>query len=171
MGDLGGSLRATADGLDQLDQARDTISNGKDQLYTDGDRLREDLTALEGSLSTLPDHLKDADSAVTDLTDSLKNVTDAAVDMRDDLEEIDDCLNDLRRDLRRIRSNGSATESDLAAVGRDLDRLQGQLRDASETLTILDIRVNGGILKKIDKDFSDETGKSFITIQKKQLGG
>lgn len=170
MGDLGGSLRATADGLDQLDQARDTISNGKDQLYTDGDRLREDLTALEGSLSTLPDHLKDADSAVTDLTDSLKNVTDAAVDMRDDLEEIDDCLNDLRRDLRRIRSNGSATESDLAAVGRDLDRLQGQLRDASETLTILDIRVNGGILKKIDKDFSDETGKSFITIQKKQLG-
>ncbi len=170
MGDLGGSLRDTADGLDQLDQARDTISGGKDPVYADGDRLREDLAALEGSLGLLPGHLEDADGAVVDLNGSLKDLTDAAVDLQGDLNEVSGCLEDLRDDLRRIRASGSATESDLAAVGRDLDNLRDKLKDATETLTILDIRINGGILKKLDKDFSDDAGKSFITVQKKQLG-
>ena len=38
---LGSSLRATADGLDELDQARGTLSSGKDRFYADGDKVLE----------------------------------------------------------------------------------------------------------------------------------
>ncbi len=162
--DLGSSLRDTASGLEELNQARDTISSGKDQLYADGDRVLEDLETLGGSLNTLPGHLDDADQAVTDVTDSLSEVTDTAVGLQKNLEDVDDCLRDLQQDVRSIRSGSGDLQSNLTKLGTDLNNLQASLRELRETLGLLDIRINGGLLSELPEKVQEN-----IKVQGQQL--
>ena len=162
--DLGVSLRSTADGLDQLNQARDTISSGKDQIYTDGDRVLEDLEKLNSSLSTLPGHLDGADQAVTDVTDSLSEVTDTAVSLRKNLDNVNGCLRDLQQDVRAIRSGSGDTQAHMNQLGTDLDRLKASLDELKETLGILDIRVNGGLISELPEAVQEK-----IKVQGQQL--
>lgn len=153
--DLGGSLRATADGLDELNQARDTISNGKEQIYADGDKVLEDLERLNGSLGTLPGHLDDADDAVTEVTDSMSDLTDTAVGLRRELDDLDDCLEDLQQDIRNIRSGTGSMQSNLNKLGDDLKKLQASLQEIRDTLKLLDIRINGGLISELPGSVRD----------------
>lgn len=162
--DLGGSLRETANGLDELNQARDTISNGKEQIYADGDKVLDDLQKLNGSLSTLPGHLDDADSSITEVTDSLSKVTDTAVSLQKNLDDVDDCLEDLQRDIRNIRSGSGDMESNLNKLGEDLKRLQSSLQEVKETLDLLDIHINGGLISQLPEEVQQN-----IKVQGKQL--
>lgn len=154
--DLGSSLRDTADGLDELNQARDTISSGKDQIYADGDKVLDDLEMLSGSLNTLPGHLDDADQAVTDVTDSMSDVTDTAVSLQKNLDDVDDCLKDLQRDIRNIRSGSGDMQSDLNKLGTDLKKLQTSLQELKETLSLLDIRINGGLISELPEKVQEK---------------
>lgn len=162
--DLGSSLRDTADGLDELNQARDTISSGKDQIYADGDKVLDDLETLRSSLSALPGHLDDADQAVTDVTDSMSDVTDTAVSLQENLDDVDDCLKDLQRDIRSIRSGSGDMQTHLDQLGADLKKLQASLEELKETLALLDIRINGGLISELP-----ETVQENIKIQGQQL--
>lgn len=162
--ELGSSLRDTADGLDALNRARDTISGGKDQIYADGDRVLDDLETLSGSLNTLPGHLDDADRAVTDVTDSLSDVTDTAVSLQKNLDDVDGCLRDLQQDIRSIRSGSGDMQSNLDRLGADLKRLQGSLQELRETLGLLDIRINGGLISQLPEKVQEN-----IKVQGQQL--
>lgn len=162
--DLGGSLRDTADGLDQLNHARDTISNGKDQIHADGDKVLNDLESLNNSLNTIPGHLDDADTSITEVTDSLSEVTDTAVSLRENLDDVDDCLKDLQRDIQNIRSGSGVMQSHLNQLGTDLKKLQTSLQELKETLDLLDIRVNGGLLSELPSNVKEK-----IKVQGQQL--
>lgn len=162
--DLGGSLRATADGLDELNQARDTISGGKDQIYADGDRVLEDLERLNSSLNTLPGHLDGADDAVTEVTDAMSGLTDTAVGLQDELDELDDCLQDLQQDMRNIRSGTGSMQGNLKKLGDDLKKLQASLQELRDTLKLLDIRINGGLISELP-----ESVQKSIKVQGRQL--
>lgn len=162
--DLGGSLRDTANGLDELNRARDTIAGGKEQIYADGDQVLDDLEKLSGSLNTLPGHLDDADQAVTDVTGSMSEVTDTAVSLQKNLDDVDDCLKDLQRDIRSIRSGSGDMRSHLDQLGTDLRRLQNSLQALRETLGLLDIRVNGGLISELPEKVQEK-----IKVQNQQL--
>lgn len=162
--DLGGSLRATADGLDELNQARNTISNGKDQIYADGDKVLEDLEKLNGSLNTLPGHLDDADDAITEVTDSMSDLTDTAVGLQDELDDLDGCLRDLQQDIQNIRNGTGSMQSNLKKLGDDLKKLQASLQEIRDTLKLLDIRINGGLISQLP-----ESVQKNIKIQGQQL--
>lgn len=144
--DLSGSLRDTANGLDQLNQARETISAGKEQIYEDGDRVLDDLAKLNGSLDPLPGHLDDADDAVEDVTDAMSDVMDSTVDLQKNLDDVDDCLKDLQQDIRNIRDDTGSMQGNLTKLGDDLKKLQTSLTELKETLGLLNIQINGGIL-------------------------
>ena len=162
--DLGGSLRDTADGLDQLNHARDTISNGKDQIHADGDKVLNDLESLNNSLNTIPGHLDDADTSITEVTDSLSEVTDTAVSLRENLDDVDDCLKDLQRDIQNIRSGSGVMQSHLNQLGTDLKKLQTSLQELKETLDLLDIRINGGLISELPSNV-----QAKIKVQGQQL--
>ena len=162
--DLGSSLRATADGLDELNEARDTISTGKDQIYADGDKVLEDLTKLNGSLNTLPGHLDGADDAVTDVTDAMSDLVDTSVGLQGELEDLDDCLRDLQQDVRNIRNGTGSMQSNLSKLGTDLKRLQTSLEELKESIQLLDIRINGGLISELPKSVQEK-----IKVQGKQL--
>lgn len=161
---LGSSLRATADGLDELNQARDTISSRKDQIYADGDQVLEDLQRLNGSLNTLPGHLKDADDTITEVTDALTELVDTTVGLQDELEDLDECLRDLQRDVRNIRNGTGSMQSNLKKLGEDLKRLQDSVKALREALDILDIEINGGIVGEIPENI-----KKYIKVQGETL--
>ncbi len=170
---LGSSLRATADGLDELDQARGTLSSGKDQIYADGDKVLEDLTKLNDSLGTLPGHLDSADEAVTEVTDAMSGVTDTAVSLRSELDDVDDCLKDLQQDLRDIRSGSGDMKTHLDQLGTDLKRLQSSLQALRETLDVLDIRINGGLLASLPEHVQQNIkiqGQRMDAVLKKVQG-
>ncbi len=101
---------------------------------------------------------------MTEVTDSLGDVTDAAVSLRGNLDDLNDCLKDLQKDLRSIRSGSGDMQTHLDQLGRDLARLQTSLDALKETLQILDIRINGGILSQIPKEI-----QSHIKVQGQQL--
>ena len=135
---LGGSLRATADGLDQLNDARDTISQGKGVLYEKADLVLGDLDAMTEALNKMPDHLTDADTAVDEVTASLTTVSDAALQLNQALDDLDGCLEDLQYDMARLRVHTGSTESALDKVALDLDRLERSLtgiRASMETMS------------------------------------
>ncbi len=161
---LGDSLRDTANGLDELNQARDTISSGKEQIYADGDQVLQDLEDLNHSLNTMPGHLDNADDSVKEVTDSLSEVAETAVSLRKNLDDVDDCLKDLQQDIKRIRSGSGDMESHLDQLGADLKRLQDSLQELKETLGLLDIRINGGIISQLPPEIQKE-----IQIQGQRL--
>ena len=146
---LGSSLRDTADGLDALNQARDTVSSGKEQIYADGDQVLEDLESLNNTLGTLPGHLDSADNAITAVTGSLSQVTDTAVSLRKNLDDVNACLKDLQRDIKDIRSGSGDLQSHLDQLGTDLNKLRASLQELKETLGLLDIRINGGLISQL----------------------
>lgn len=114
----------TANGLDRLNEARDTISSGKAELYERADLARGDLDALRDALSMLPDHIDSATQLTDDTHESLGAVNLALRDVQEQLAAVQDEVDDLYDDLDDIRKAGNATASDLKELGQHVDSLK-----------------------------------------------
>lgn len=141
LNDMSGSLYATANGLDQLDTARETISSSKSDLYAKGDLVLGDLDVLNQSLSTLPGHLDQASQVIDDTTKALDSLNDSARDVQDELEKLQDEVDDLNKVLKRIAAAGKASADDLEKLGDEADRIRTQLDDLLPTLAELKLGV------------------------------
>ncbi len=157
---LGSSLRETAKGLDQLNEARDTVSEGKGQLYEQADKALADLAALNGTLETLPPHLDSTDQAITDVTGSLTTVTDTTVAIQKHLKDLSACLDDIRDDLQDIHSNSGDMEANLDRLAADLTRLEQRLAKVESALEELRLEINGQILDSLPPEITDH-----VTVQ------
>ena len=144
MSGISGSLYATANGLDQLDTARGTVSDGKAELYEKADAVRGDLDALKESLDAMPDHLDTASKLVDDTNRSLGSINTALHDVQKQLKSIQDELDELRDELDTIRRAGNSTASDLKSLGRHIDQLKSKTDSLLDEIAALNIQVNGG---------------------------
>lgn len=121
------SLNATADGLDQLNEARGTVSQSKDQLYAEANVALGDLAALADTLEPLAGHLDTASQALTDIQTQINSLCTTAVSLRTQLGDLRDVLDDLDEDLADLQSgkgSASALRSDLSDLGKVLERLE-----------------------------------------------
>lgn len=141
MNGISGSLYATANGLDELNEARDTISTGKAEVYEKADLVRGDLDALNEALSTLPEHIDSASQLADDTNKALGEVNDALREVQTALENVRDEAEDLCDDLSSIRSAGKATASDLQKLGRRVDSLKSKMDGLLEKIAALSIKV------------------------------
>ena len=146
---LGGSLRATADGLDQLNDARGTISAGKEDLYQQADRVLGDLGSMQETLDKFPAHADSADSAVTQVTDSMSAVAKSAVSMKDTLEDLEDSLTDLQKDLKKVSSDSKHLEDDFDGMGSHMDSLRKDLDRCRKALEDLRLEISGQALNAV----------------------
>ena len=163
---LGSSLRETAGGLDQLNKARDTISKGKDQIYTDGDKVLEDLKRLNGSLDTLPGHLEDADAAAKDVASSLNDVNNAAGSLQGTPDDLDRCIRAVQTDLNNIKIHNGPLQQNLDQLGKDVADLKNTIRSTKDAIADLDLKVNGSIVSDLDDKLDpDNTIKRHISIK------
>ena len=116
LADIQNGLYASAKGLDQLDAARGTFSNGKGKLYQGTDALRGDLSNLADLLEPVEQRVRILSQTVTDSKAVLNEMTDATVILQDQLAELEDALYGLEQgagDLQSVIRVASGMENSL----------------------------------------------------------
>ena len=116
-------LYASAEGLDQLDIARGTISKGKGQLYSDAGVLRSDLTSIADLLEPVEQRAMVLSQTITSSKAVLGNMTDTAVSLQTQLDSLEKALKGLE--------DGS---SDVRQVVRGLADMKSSLRSLQRAL-------------------------------------
>ena len=149
---MDGDLARTADGLDQLNRARGTISAGKGRVYTQADRTLADLTDLAEVLKPAVDHIRTSKEALAESTDQVIVLTETVDGLRPDLQDLrtdlvaiqgdmnalNDTLELLKADGLTARDQLGALSGDLGDLNLDLDRFQGDVGNIEKNLGALD---------------------------------
>ena len=144
---MSGSLRQTADGLDELNEGRAILSDEKAGLYEQGDTVLDDVDSLREDLQTATTDLEDMKATVDDVTEDLKTMDDSLQTVSEDLTRLSKALTALDKDLSLLRSNsgnsGSDMRSALKALSNDAADLRDALGDFTGTLALLDLQIGG----------------------------
>lgn len=146
---MSGSLNTTANGLDRLNDARRTISGGKDHVYQNADAALADLDTLSDALEPAAGHLASASQALTETTQTLTDLTENAVALKPELESTRKIIQQIQSDTSSLRElidsvesyNKSASviasnlEDDFYYMSDQMDDLQSSLSALENTLS------------------------------------
>ena len=172
-GNMEGSLYATANGLDQLNQARGTISAGKGAIYDGTDALREDLTGIAALLDPVAEQVRSASQTVTDAKAVLNTMTDTALSLQGQLEDLEDALENLEdsNDVRRLIQDAAGMKKSLQNLENALDSLDRipSVKSPLEGQDIDAIRKNLSWVKTMEPGFRDSRMDSFYEYACKVL--
>lgn len=136
---MSGSLNATANGLDQLNRARGTISSGKNQVYDSLDIALDAAGPLTESLKPMASHLTAAQQALTDTTSLLNQMSTNVTELKPEVTNTQTILKNLKSDLEDLQEFLDDTE-DYPLRGRNI------VQDLSDDFTKLGSSLNS--LKK-----------------------
>ena len=143
LGGISSGLYSAANGLDQLNAARETFSQNSGTLSWQADAVLGDLNALNSSLATLPGHLDRGKKLLSDTEKDVKALNAALTEAREELEDIQVDVKALKTDLVRISAASSASASDLEALGKKADTLGKHLDKLSAILQAIELRLRG----------------------------
>ena len=143
LGGISSGLYSAANGLDQLNAARETLSQNSGTLSWQADAVLGDLNALNSSLATLPGHLDRGKKLLSDTEKDVKALNAALTEAREELEDIQVDVKALKTDLARISAASSASASDLEALGKKADTLGKHLDKLSAILQAIELRLRG----------------------------
>lgn len=129
MNGISSSLNATANGLDQLNTSRETISNGKADLYNKADIVLDDLDAINAALEPVSGEIDDASNAISDSKVELAKLTEKATSLRSDLKD----LSSLIDDIQDHKDDFDAIFDRLTTLRSELRDLESALNDAKKT--------------------------------------
>ena len=127
--DMQSNLYATADGLDELDKARQTISAGKGSVYAALDRVEIDLDTLAGALSPVTRHAQDAQNFLTDSRDALNALVDTVLTLNGKLSGLEDSMKALENGMGRMENGLANIESGLSGLEESLVSVELALED------------------------------------------
>ena len=122
-----GGLYASANGLDRLDAARGTVSQGKGQLYADAGVLRGDLSNIADLLEPLEQRTLALSQTITSSKAVLGEMTDTAVSLQTQLENLEKALAGLEdgsSDVRQVVRGLADMKSSLRSLQRALGDTQ-----------------------------------------------
>lgn len=151
MAAMTGSLNASANGLDQLNQARGIFSNGKGVIYSGTDALRADLSNLADVLEPVEDHIAALSKTITSSKATLNSMSKTVDDLKDDLKDMEEVLEDLEDgtgDVHKVLSS-------LGDLRKSLKTLQDALGGTAKDVT-----------DEIDKNIDDNQNIGSITVAK-----
>ena len=120
-------LRKTADGLDQLNQARSIISAGKGRVYDEADRTLASMTDLTEALQPAVDHIKTAKDTLTETSAQLTVLTETADGLRPELQAVRTDLENLQGDMNALHETLTLLKADGLTAGTQLGTLSGDL--------------------------------------------
>ncbi len=141
---MSGSLNAAAGGLDQLNEARSAVSDGKGQVYGKIDLALGDLHALADTLGRLDRYAQTSSQAITDLNGDLNGLNTAVQGLKPELENTRKAIGAIQEDTRALAGLLEDVESynkrsaDIAeSLGNTLDDLEGDMDGLELHLRIL----------------------------------
>ena len=148
------NLYETANGLDKLEDARQTISAGKGNVYGALDRVQIDLATLAGALSPVTRHAEEAEAFLTDSRKALNALVDTVLQMNGKLSGLEESLKELESGMGRMESGLSGIESGLTGLEKSLVGVELALEDTASGLDD-----TAGSLTAVDTGLTDvETG-------------
>ena len=156
---MSGSLNATANGLDQLNSARGTISAGKDPVYDKAELAISDLDGLAGALGSMDTYLDTASQALTDSTATLNQLNGSVQSLKPELEKLRGTIADLQKDtkdlsqlLTDVESYNKKATAIATSLANGMDDLDDNMNDLRVRLDLLETALNNtkGV-SKLDK--------------------
>lgn len=147
------NLRKTADGLDQLNRARATISAGKGRVYDEADRTLASMTDLTEALQPAVDHIKTAKDALAETSAQLTALTDTADGLRPELQAVRTDLENVQGDMNALHDTLTLLKADGLTAGEQLGTLSGDLGNLNGHLDTFQ-----GDVDRIDKSLSSLDG-------------
>lgn len=131
---MSSSMNETAAGLDRLDNARETVSAGKNQVYADLDAALDAAGPLVDSMKPMSAHLETLSNALDDL-DALYDDTNANLQqLRPELETARTSIKELRSLADEIREIEKALDGKSADAVEFTDELLVNLAEVQEIL-------------------------------------
>ena len=127
MNEVQNGLYASASGLDELNAARKTISQGKGQIYSDTGALRGDLSNIADLLEPVEQRTLALSQTITGSKAVLERMTDTAVSLRGQLEDLEKALSGLEdgsSDVRQVVRGLADMKSSLRSLQRALGDTQ-----------------------------------------------
>ncbi|MCI9402682.1 MAG: hypothetical protein HFF04_03295 [Oscillospiraceae bacterium] len=124
---MSGSLAEAANGLDRLNQARGTISQGKGEVYDSLDAALAAAGPMTDSMAPMGDHLATLQGTLTQVKTQLDSMSANLTDLRPTIEENETILKSMKTNLSQLQKL-------LSGVGDDLDSIQWVTEDLGEDL-------------------------------------
>lgn len=143
-------LNSTADGLDQLNKGRGTISAGKNRVYDEADRTLASMTDLSQSLTPVVGHLKTAKDALAETNEKLTTLSDTVDGLRPEVKDLQTSLSAVRKDLDALNTLIQNSKEDTKKLSKLLGNLEDDLDDLRDDLTQVSNKTG---------DLSDAMGK------------
>ena len=139
---MSGSFSATANGLDRLNEARGTVSAGKDGVYDSLDIALDAAGPLADSLKPAAGHLTNAQQAISDtiallnqmnenfqaLKPQVERAKKALTGLAADLDELEDALDGLEDHPEFFRDAAEDLSEDFQQLGKSVDALKSTLQ-------------------------------------------
>lgn len=147
-------LVGTADGLDQLNNGRATLSAGKNRVYDEADKTLASMTDLSQSLTPVVEHLKTGKDALAETTEQLNSLSATADDLRPDIKDLKKSLSAVQADLEGLNDVIQSSKDDTKKLSKLLSKLLGQLDDDLDDLQddLREVEKNTGSLSSALKE-------------------
>lgn len=117
---ISGSLNGAADGLDELNEARASLSAAQGDIENSLDIALDNFDNLSGALQPLTSHLDTASKAIGDINSNLTALTDTTVSLKKQLAAC-------RQDIGNLQKDGNSLASDLKDLKSSLSSLESTL--------------------------------------------
>lgn len=159
---LDSKLVGTANGLDQLNKGRGTLSAGKNRVYDEADKALASMTDVSESLSPVVEHLKTGKDALAETTEQLNNLSTTVDDLRPDVKDLKKSLSAVREDLDDLNDVIQSGKQDTKKLSKLLDQLDKDLDDLQDDLRV--VEKNTGGLSSALKDLKGLSDIDEMTI-------
>lgn len=157
-------IRSTADGLDQLNKGRGTLSAGKHRVYDEADQALASMTNLSQSLTPVVGHLKTAKDALAETNEKLTTLSDTVDGLRPDVKDLKASLSAVRKDLDDLNTVIQNSKDDTKKLSKILGYLEDDLDDLRDDLDAVGDRT-GDLSDAMEKLSKEEIKIEEVTVQ------
>lgn len=158
---LDSKLVGTANGLDQLNSGRATLSAGKNRVYDEADKTLASMTDLSQSLVPVVEHLQTGKDALAETTEQLNTLSDTVDGLRPDVKDLKKSLSAVREDLDNLNDVIQSGKKDTKKLSKLLDQLDDDLDDLQDDLSLVENKT--GSLSTALKDLQSLSSISDMT--------
>lgn len=136
---MSGSLNTAARGLDQLNSARSTVSQGKGEVYDRADLALGDLNGLADALGNLDKYSATASQAITDLSEDLNGLNSEAQALKPRLESTRKAITAIQKDTKALSELLGDVEGYNKKATAIADSLSDELSDMNTNMDSLQL--------------------------------
>lgn len=168
---LGGSFSSAASGLDALDDARQSVADGKAQAYEDADRALADLQSLTERIRPFDRHLANASDAVSMLRQELNAMNATINELQPALEKLQKAASSSGKSLAELSDFMTYLDDNRFLLRSNIGALKTVVTNASSAVSAIQASIDPGSLDAYIAGTSaaNDSNAYVLAVQKQTL--